>query len=315
MPGVAAATAARSTSGASGTSRVCTSRILRRPVRSGGLTVTRRSNRPGRSSAGSRISGRLVAASTTTPSVPVNPSISVRIWLSVCSRSSLPAERLRAAAGPADGVQLVDEDDRRRHLLGLVEQVAHPAGADADDRLDELRRGDREERHLGLAGHRAGQQGLAACRAGRRAARRAGSARPAGGSARGSRRKSTISVTSCSTSSMPATSANVVRGPAPAGTASPGTGRTRRARPARRRPAAAPQEPEQQPDQQQGRPEADEQLLPQRRGRVRRVGVDRDAVGLQLREQVVVGEDGRCVVNRSTWCGVLRPGRVVDRLL
>jgi hypothetical protein len=34
--------------------------------------------------------GRLVAASTTTPSLPVKPSISVRIWLSVCSRSSLP---------------------------------------------------------------------------------------------------------------------------------------------------------------------------------------------------------------------------------
>ena len=49
-----------------------------------------RSNRPGRSSAGSSTSGRLVAASTTTPSWPEKPSISVRIWFSVCSRSSWP---------------------------------------------------------------------------------------------------------------------------------------------------------------------------------------------------------------------------------
>src|SRR5439155_694320 len=55
-----------------------------------GLTNTRRSKRPGRRSAGSRISGRLVAPSTITPSAPVKPSISVRIWLSVCSRSSCP---------------------------------------------------------------------------------------------------------------------------------------------------------------------------------------------------------------------------------
>ena len=65
------------------------------PSRSGGCTVTRRSKRPGRSSAGSRTSGRLVAASTMTPRSGSKPSISVRIWLSVCSRSSLAAETPR----------------------------------------------------------------------------------------------------------------------------------------------------------------------------------------------------------------------------
>ena len=65
------------------------------------------------------------------------------------------------AAVPADGVDLVDEDDRRRVLLGLLEQVAHAAGADADEHLDEVRAGDREERHAGLAGDGAGQQRLA----------------------------------------------------------------------------------------------------------------------------------------------------------
>jgi hypothetical protein len=65
------------------------------------------------------------------------------------------------AAVPADGVDLVDEDDRRGIGLGLLEQVAHPAGADADEHLDEVRSGDREERDAGLPGDRPCEQGLA----------------------------------------------------------------------------------------------------------------------------------------------------------
>ena len=65
------------------------------------------------------------------------------------------------AAVAADGVDLVDEDDGRRVLLGLVEQVAHAARADADEHLDEVRTRDRVERHARLAGDRAGEQGLA----------------------------------------------------------------------------------------------------------------------------------------------------------
>ena len=65
------------------------------------------------------------------------------------------------AAVPADGVDLVDEDDGRGVLLGLVEQVADPAGADADEHLDEVRAGDRVEGHAGLAGDRAREQRLA----------------------------------------------------------------------------------------------------------------------------------------------------------
>ena len=65
-----------------------------------------------------------------------------------------------AAARSPDGVQLVDEDDRRSGLLGLVEEVAHAARADPDDGLDELRRGEREERHAGLAGDGPGEEGL-----------------------------------------------------------------------------------------------------------------------------------------------------------
>ena len=52
--------------------------------------MTRRSKRPGRSRAGSRMSGRLVAAKTMTLLLVSNPSISTRIWFRVCSRSSCP---------------------------------------------------------------------------------------------------------------------------------------------------------------------------------------------------------------------------------
>ena len=90
IPGVLDAMRPRSTSGPIGTPRVCTRRIASRPVRSGGCTATRRSNRPGRRSAWSSTSGRLVAAITITLVAESKPSISVRIWFSVCSRSSLP---------------------------------------------------------------------------------------------------------------------------------------------------------------------------------------------------------------------------------
>ncbi len=64
----------------------------------------------------------------------------------------------------ADGVDLVDEDDAGRVLLGLLEQVAHARGADADEHLDEVRAGDGEERHAGLAGDGAGEQRLTGSR-------------------------------------------------------------------------------------------------------------------------------------------------------
>ncbi len=55
-----------------------------------------------------------------------------------------------AALAPG-GVELVDEDDRRRGLARLGEQVAHTRGADADQRLDEVRARQREEGRVGLA--------------------------------------------------------------------------------------------------------------------------------------------------------------------
>src|SRR5205814_2109410 len=66
-PGVPRAMMSGFTSGASGTFRMCTLRISSRPRISGSGTTTWRSKRPGRRSAGSSTSGRLVAAITITP--------------------------------------------------------------------------------------------------------------------------------------------------------------------------------------------------------------------------------------------------------
>ena len=65
------------------------------------------------------------------------------------------------AAVAADGVDLVHEDDAGRRLLRLLEEVAHARGADADEHLDEVGAGDREERDARLAGDRAREQRLA----------------------------------------------------------------------------------------------------------------------------------------------------------
>src|SRR6187455_1055599 len=59
-----------------------------------------------------------------------------------------------------DRVDLVDEDDARRVLLALLEQVADTARADADEHLHEVRAADREEGDIGLARDGARQQRL-----------------------------------------------------------------------------------------------------------------------------------------------------------
>jgi hypothetical protein len=67
----------------------------------------------------------------------------------------------KGSAGAAQRVELVDKDDRRRLLARLVEQVAHPRGADADKHFDELGAGNRKELDACLARDRASQQRLA----------------------------------------------------------------------------------------------------------------------------------------------------------
>src|SRR5206468_2151742 len=123
------------------------------------VSFTTRSKRPARSSAGSRISGRLVAAINTRPELGSKPSISTSSWLRVLLLV-VPAEP-GGAARPAERVELVDEDDRRRLLPRLLEQIADSRGAHADEHLDELGARDREERHARLARDRAREQRLA----------------------------------------------------------------------------------------------------------------------------------------------------------
>ncbi len=100
-PGVSAAICSISTPGASVILRTCTCRIWMRPFLSGRSTSTWRSKRPARSSAGSRISGRLVAASSTTPVEGSKPSSSASSWLSVCSFSSWPPRPKLPRARPS----------------------------------------------------------------------------------------------------------------------------------------------------------------------------------------------------------------------
>ena len=72
-----------------------------------------------------------------------------------------------ADAGTAlasDGIDLVDEDDARRVLLRLLEEVADTRGTDTDEHLDEVRTRNREERHAGLTGNGAREQRLTSAR-------------------------------------------------------------------------------------------------------------------------------------------------------
>ena len=75
----------------------------------------------------------------------------------------VPAAEAGAALA-ADGVYLVYEDDGRGHLLGLVEEVAHAGGADADIELHKVGAGYRQELHARLAGDGLGYERFAGAR-------------------------------------------------------------------------------------------------------------------------------------------------------
>src|SRR5260370_13122201 len=62
------------------------------------------------------------------------------------------------------GVNVVDKDNAGCVLLALLEQIANPASADADEHLHEIRTGNAEERNVGFTSHRACQQSLAGTR-------------------------------------------------------------------------------------------------------------------------------------------------------
>ena len=86
---------------------------------SGRSSVTWRSKRPGRSSAGSSTSGRLVAARTITLSLVVEAVHLDEDLVERLLALVVAAAEARAALA-ADGVDLVDEQDAGRVLLGLA---------------------------------------------------------------------------------------------------------------------------------------------------------------------------------------------------
>ena len=107
-PLVASAIASRSTVSSIFTSLACTFRISTRPLRSGLSTMIRRSKRPGRNSALSRISGRLVAPRIRIPLELSKPSISDSSWFSVCSLSSLPPPYLESRLRPMASISSIN---------------------------------------------------------------------------------------------------------------------------------------------------------------------------------------------------------------
>src|SRR5579864_2848846 len=61
----------------------------------------------------------------------------------------------------SNGIDFVDENDAGGILLALLEEIAHAARAYSDKHFDEVRARNGEERNIGLARNRAGQQRLA----------------------------------------------------------------------------------------------------------------------------------------------------------
>src|SRR2546426_11570513 len=69
-----------------------------------------------------------------------------------------------AAAGTADGIELVDEDDARPVAPRVLEQLPDSRGADAGVHLDEVGSAREEKRYLRFARDRPRQQRLAGAR-------------------------------------------------------------------------------------------------------------------------------------------------------
>ena len=153
MPLVWRATASMSTSSASGLPRVDREDAAA-PLRSGGgRDLAVEAARPKQSRV--ELLEQVELAMTTTLSASPKPSSSTSSWFSVWSFS--PAMSLPRV----DGVELVDEDDRRRGLARLAEQPPDTRGAEAGEHLDERRGRLREELRVRLARHRLGEQRLA----------------------------------------------------------------------------------------------------------------------------------------------------------
>src|SRR5262249_39632909 len=81
-----------------------------------------------------------------------------------CLLALVVATAEAGAAVATYGIDLVDENNAGRILLGLIEHVAHAAGPHAHEHLDKIGAGNGEERYVGFAGDGPRQQGLASPR-------------------------------------------------------------------------------------------------------------------------------------------------------
>jgi hypothetical protein len=127
---------------------------------SGASTGIWRSKRPGRSSAGSSTSGRLVAAMRIDAAVDVE---AVHLDQQLVERllALVVAAAHAGAAVAADGVDLVDEDDAGAFSLACSNRSRTRLAPTPTNISTKSEPGDREERDARLAGDRARQQRLA----------------------------------------------------------------------------------------------------------------------------------------------------------
>ena len=167
---MARAMACRSASPLMRTSLAWTLSMASRPARSGNSTGMRRSKRPGRSRAGSRLSGRLVAARDDDALGRVE-AVHLGEQL-VESLLALVVAAYRAVVALfAYGVYLVDKDDAGGLFRRLLEEVAHLGCAHADEHLNEFAAGYRERRARAPRRPRRGPAASCRCPEGPRAAR------------------------------------------------------------------------------------------------------------------------------------------------
>ena len=126
-PTVERATSWRSTSFARGFFLAWILRIASRSSASGILTMIRLSKRPGRRSAGSRTSTRLVAAITITLELTSKPSISTKIWFNVCSRSSCPPPRPAPLLRPTASISSMNTTEGASFLASAKSDLTREA--------------------------------------------------------------------------------------------------------------------------------------------------------------------------------------------
>ncbi len=210
-PAVIAAMCRRLIWSSSATFFAWTLRISSRPEMSGRSTTTWRSNRPGRTKAGSSVSGRFVAAMTITPEFAVEAVHLDEELVEGLVALVVAAAGRAVAAGLAQGVELVDEDQAR----GLRARPRRTGCAPAPRRRRRTSRRSPTRTARRTAPpprpRRPGRAASCPCPAGRRAghpwesARRGpGTSRASGGTRRPRAARSTAS-------SLPATSAKVTR--------------------------------------------------------------------------------------------------------